>query len=316
MYVIKKKIIRFFFVCHVLVFNLWKKRDFAHDRKKLESHPSLLQYIAGSNTQNEAVVKIFYRDDNTDKEFESFCKNCCTVSDDTKFEFVSVPKDSKTFKKVSTLEVKKKPSMDDSDKKRLGLFIKENEDKIFASYSNVIGIGIGVNRFDNKPQDEPCIVLYCLDKNIIPFGEQPLPTSLKGLPCDIREDFVRFGKCPNECPALNRNFPEPGCNIIAQHGSTGSVGFLVEDQNSPTYCFLTASHVVIEDYQKFYRETFTFPLTKPTNSNCIVHRSCQETTSDVEVGEVTKYFFGNYQSEQGLDIALVEGKLVRTEGEV
>lgn len=307
-------VINLLFFCHLLVFNLLEKRHFVHDRKKFESHPSLLQYIAGNNTEDQPVVEIFYRDDNTDNEFESFCKNCCTVSDDTKFKFVPVSSTSKTFKKVSTLEVGKK--MDILFKKKLGQFIDENEDRIYASYSNVIGIGIGY--VDDEPQNEPCIVLYCLDKNIIPFGERPLPTDFKefddDMKCDIREDFVRFGKCPIRCPSANTSFPEPGCSIgIAKHDSTGSVGFLVEDKHSPKYCFLTASHVVVKDYQNYYRENIISPMTRPNNDGSIVHHG---RVSDVEVGEVTEYFFGNYKSREGVDIALVKGELVRTDGNV
>lgn len=72
----------------------------------------------------------------------------------------------------------------------------------------------------------PCIILYCLHKCLIPFGEKPLPESIAGWPCDIREDFVRFGQCPQNCTAQNQRLPDPGCSIGKKwDSSSGSAGF-------------------------------------------------------------------------------------------
>lgn len=132
--------------------------------------------------------------------------------------------------------------------------IQEQGDAIYSKYSNVVGIGISPERsVGDLIQNEPCIVLYCLDKNIIPFGETQLPESIAGWPCDIREDFVMFGTCPFPCPSSSQNVPEPGCRIgIPSVESAGSVGFLVESNyqvNTLGSGFLTASHVAIERFE-------------------------------------------------------------------
>lgn len=80
--------------------------------------------------------------------------------------------------------------------------------------------------------NELCIVLYCLDKNIILFGEKLLLELIVGWFCDIREDFVMFGKCLRLCLLFSLNFFEFGCSIgIFFVDFVGFVGFLVELKN-------------------------------------------------------------------------------------
>lgn len=109
--------------------------------------------------------------------------------------------------------------------------IQDHGKKIYALFSNVVGIQVGkARRVGNSIQEGPCIILYCLDKGLIPFGEKPLPESIAGWPCDIREDFVRFGRCFINCPAQNQSLPDPGCCIgIKGDEHSGSAGFLYYD---------------------------------------------------------------------------------------
>lgn len=80
--------------------------------------------------------------------------------------------------------------------------------------------------------NELCIVLYCLDKIIILFGEKLLLEMIVGWFCDIREDFVMFGKCLRLCLLFSWNFFEFGCSIgIFFVDFVGFVGFLVELKN-------------------------------------------------------------------------------------
>lgn len=44
-----------------------------------------------------------------------------------------------------------------------------------------------------------CIILYCLDKIIIFYGEYFLFEFFEELYCDIREDYIVFIKCCNNC---------------------------------------------------------------------------------------------------------------------
>lgn len=202
-----------------------------------------------------------------------------------------------------------------STKVSLKKTIQGHEDKIYARYSAVIGIGFSqVRSIAKTMQIEPCIVLYCLDKTLIPFGEKRLPENLDKWPCDIREDFLMFGHCPTACPASNVNLPEPGCSIgIAEVYSTGSVGFLVEYNNE---CgFLTASHVVVRNYETLYKADITFPYTPhQNNEDVIVHPSTEDCKEvNLKVGKVVQSFFGNYES-RALDLALVRCNSSRNEG--
>lgn len=67
-----------------------EKKEVLENEAKLESHPSFLQYIAGNDWLGMPIVKMFYRDDNTDDNFQSFCKSCCKKTLNTKFTFVPV----------------------------------------------------------------------------------------------------------------------------------------------------------------------------------------------------------------------------------
>lgn len=89
--------------------------------------------------------------------------------------------------------------------------IQKYKDEIYARYSADIGIGMSQVRFDEEILlIEPSIVLYCLDRKLIPFWEKPLPKKVKKWPCGTREDFVMFRHCPT---ASNGKLPKPGCSI-------------------------------------------------------------------------------------------------------
>uniref|UniRef100_K1QBK3 Uncharacterized protein n=1 Tax=Magallana gigas TaxID=29159 RepID=K1QBK3_MAGGI len=93
-------------------------------------------------------------------------------------------------------------------------------------------------------------------KSLIPFGEKRLPESIAGWPCDIRKDFVRFGRCPGNCPAQNRSLPDTGCSIgIKSDSSSGSAGFLYKSKE-PTNAlgdgFFTAAHVAVKAFEDLF----------------------------------------------------------------
>lgn len=298
-----------------------EKENFARHRSKLEKHQSFLQYIAGHNDEGQIVVKVFLRGkkpiENVNPDLEKFRKCFDTTKEfildlvyiDTKPEGIM-----QNVNEIRKLE-NNNSVFDPSTKTSLKKTIQGHEDKIYARYSAVIGIGFSQVRSVGKTmQIEPCIVLYCLDKTLIPFGEKQLPKNLEMWPCDIREDFVMFGHCPTACPASHGNLPEPGCSIgIAEVYSTGSVGFLVEFNNE---CgFLTASHVVVRNYETLYREEITFPNTQHQNNHdVIVHPSTEDCEGvNLDVGQVVQSFFGNYES-RALDLALVKCNSSRKEG--
>lgn len=296
-----------------------ERENIAKNKARLQEHKSFLQYIAGYNSVGNTVVKVFLRgkepmeEENPDIEK---IRKCLNISKDFILDLVytgTKPEDvMQNVNKIRDLERKK---FDNDIKANLKKIIQKYEDEIYARYSAVIGIGMSQVRFDEETLlIEPCIVLYCLDKKLIPFGEKPLPKKIEKWSCDIREDFVMFGHCPTACPASNGNLPEPGCSIgLAEVETTGSVGFLVEFNNE--FGFLTASHVVVRNFEYFYNEeiTFLYP-THQSNGDVIVHPSkedCQRV--NLEVGEVVQSFFGNYES-RALDLALVKCNSPRKEG--
>lgn len=210
-----------------------------------------------------------------------------------------------------------------SDKRKckdLKEFIQRNAKKIYAKYSNIVGMRIScVSRFGDTKTDSHGIILYCLDKSIIPFGENPLPEHLAGWPCSYREDFFMFGKCPEDCLSTNYKLPEPGCSIgIPLCACSGSVGFLYESINPNNEFgsgFLTASHVAIKDFKELYHDET--PLSnhfRRFTKYLIVHPTCQNDHYQV-VGEVVESFIGNFgTSGKSLDIAIVRSVVDRKEG--
>lgn len=288
----------------------------------MQKCPSIVKFIVGHKGDKKPVVKVFTRDD--DKTTKSLFISCCKVSKDTKFEFEKVQDTNKLYddnEQVTYVSDKRKS-------KDLKEFIQRNAKKIYAKYSNIVGMRIScVSRFGDTKTDSHGIILYCLDKSIIPFGENPLPEHLAGWPCSYREDFFMFGKCPEDCLSTNHKLPEPGCSIgIPLRACLGSVGFLYESINPNNEFgsgFLTASHVAIKDFKELYHdETPLSNHSLRTKKYLIVHPTCQNdqhvgnTNEQYQVvGEVVESFIGNFgTSGKSLDIAIVRSVVDRKEG--
>ncbi|XP_062580724.1 uncharacterized protein LOC134242636 [Saccostrea cucullata] len=168
---------------------------------------------------------------------------------------------------------------------------------------------------DGRVHRKPCIAFYCLDADLVPFGEKPLPSVLSDssgdIPCDVREDYIQLGYCRN-CRGLQN-----GCSV-GQYGVqlSGSIGFFVRRKYSshtpqlPYDGFLTAAHVALEDdiLKKMKGTKF---------KNCyhglhlIVHPSLEDSGTNNVIGEVEDSFFGNHE-EVGIDAAFV--KTYKNEG--
>lgn len=290
----------------------WLKREVVRDKSVLQNHQTILKYITGyrDSVDKKQVVKVFLNCE--DKESEIFFKSCCDFSKDIQFEFVNVEKSKDRNKEVEQLRIleRKAPAADTSTRKQLKQIIQDHGKKIYALHSNVVGIQIGkARRVGNSIQKGPCIILYCLDTCLIPFGEKPLPESIAGWPCDIREDFVRFGRCPKNCPAQNPSFPDPGCSIgMKSDSSSGSAGFLYESRepnNELGDGFFTAAHVAVKDLGKLYPDkSFTMAHLCP-DVNIIEHRSDKKFGNKYyRVGTVVEAFFGKRKNID-LDFAVV-----------
>lgn len=307
------------------MFNDWCKRDIIPKISLLQKHPSVIQYIIGHRGDGKPVLKVYLC--NNDAEAKMFFEKSC--SKDTKIEYVFVENNRKILKEIESIKFyeKKAPAIDTPTMNHLKNIILEYGEQVFARYSNVVGLQISNVRCMGKiPKEEPCIVLYCLDKTIIPFGENLLPESLRGWPCDIREDIFMLGSraysCPTNC--LSPNQPGLGCSIGKPFVmDSGSVGFFYKSTN-PTNgygCgFLTASHVAVNGFEELHLNNSLLSMNHllSLRNHIVVHPShedCGSVNRDNTVGKVVESFCGNYELNQfGMDFAVVKCDNWRIEG--
>lgn len=294
----------------------WLKREVIECKASLHKYPSINTCIAGQR-DDKNVVKVYLSGDTKEETKEAFKQEC--KLENTDFEFVNIEGKKempKEIEKIKALE-REAPEVDKSTIKELKRIIQENTDKLYARYSNIIGIRIG-RRVHGDKLEEPCIILYCLDKTLIPFGEKKLPETLAGWPCDLREDFFMLGTCTPNCRTTTADHPELGCSIgIPADMGSGTAGFMYESMNSDKYRsgFLTASHVAIEECHRLHLgDTFLSNHPLGQNRHIIVHPSRADNAGvDHPVGEVVESFFGNYAFEC-LDFAAVRTMARRERG--
>lgn len=281
----------------------WEKRQVIADRKMfMDSFPSVLTYIAGR--ENDAyVVKVFLKEEDTDAE-KTFRKSCLLPDKECTFQFINVA----AKKKEILTNLQKRPVKEYlpyEEERRLKGVLKDHRKRLMANYSNIVGISPGIMSKTTR-SGEPCIVLRCLAKNLVPFGEQKLPDTLEGYPVDIREDFVMFGHCTGEHSLRS------GCSIgIPLVDRAGSVGFFVKLKNPSSLSsktgFLTAAHVALERFTELC-DTNTFLSRHPLRRyiHKIVHPSKKDSNTTKTIGEVCEAFCGNCETTDiGIDAAYV-----------
>lgn len=160
---------------------------------------------------------------------------------------------------------------------------------------------------DYNGQIKPCIIIYCLDKDLVPFGEKPLPKTLEGFYCDIRKDFIMFGVC-FDCHEITH--PNPGCCIGLPSNGIGSAGFLVKGNNSglETSGFRTAAHVAAENWAElYYKNSFLSKLKFGQHNYEIVYPLLPNDVSGQIIGKVRESYCGNWGPEDiGIDAAFVQ----------
>ena len=279
----------------------WKMRKAITD-----ALPSNLTFVAGRKN-DVSVVKVFLKDDNINVKADIEKRaNAIGIQP----EFVNVTKRmDKSERLKNTTKAKKVPlSMDKNTRKHLGNIINNTGDKLMALYSNITWISIG-NMPKGQHFGEPCIVLYCLDKMLVPFGEKQLPVSWEGYPVDIQESFVMLA-CSDGCRSL-----ENGCSIGIPSGNvTGSVGIFVKMRRRfselHVHGFLTAAHVALEKHREL-NEQNSFFSAHALNSKIheITHPSMIDGKTVTRIGSVKEAFFGQFTSKSnkiGIDAAFVE----------
>lgn len=202
------------------------------------------------------------------------------------------------------------PPVSESERNRLSNIIYSHAERLYANHSTIVGIGISnVRSIDGIIIAMPCIVIYCSDRSVKPFGEKSLPTSIGGCICDIRENIILFGTC-TDCGEENAN---PGCSVGMTFSSVhGSAGFLAKSNSTrkDETGFITAAHVAIRKLEKLYlAKTFFSTCNKGDESIVIVHPSLHHanlhSTQTTLVGEVIESYCGNYLNA-GMDAAFVQ----------
>ena len=267
----------------------------------MKKYPSVVAFTAGKKN-GESVVKVILREDDPEAK-ESFRKGC-VISPKPLFQFVC-------FEKGMNLKDRKSESIitkiDPEKRNEIDTIITKEGRKIFAKHSHIVGIGIG--QIDTKP----CIVLYCLDKTLVPFGEEKLPQVIGDeyqYPVDVREDMVAFGHCTN-CNSVNN-----GCSISRSSvDQTGSVGFLARSRKSslaPEEGFLTAAHVALDCLPEVYAGNSHHDI----NECEIVHPSYKDNKNrNTIIGRVSEAFCGNFGPDRvGIDAAFVKVDEINLEG--
>lgn len=171
------------FLFLISVVEIWKKRKIIKN-KQLAKHPSILNYIAGTKYERP-FVKVFMRQ--KDLDGEQFIRQHSTLSVDTYYDFVNVSAKSTNRKEMEKMKDNKKeaPVLPDDIRNIMNKIINSQAEKIYANHTTVSGLGVSnVKHEEDNFIEGPCIVVYCLDKDLIPYGKTLLPTSVKGCPCD------------------------------------------------------------------------------------------------------------------------------------
>lgn len=298
----------------------WLKREVIEDQASFQEYPAIIKCIAGQR-DDKNVVKVYLSCDTTEETKEAFKQKC--KLENTDFEFVNFEGTNDLPEEINQIKPldRNDPDIDRQIVIELKKDIREHTSKLYARYSNLIGIQIG-KRVHCETQWQLCIIFYCLDKTLIPFGEKKLPDTFAGYPCFFREDFIMLGNCTEICKSADR--PELGCSIgIPSNKWSGSVGFLYKSRNSSGFGsgFLTASHVAIESCHELYSEDKLHELTNHSLGEIkhfIVHPSWKD-SGDVNniVGQVMQAYYGNNplsEELEGLDFAVVKTNHCREEG--
>lgn len=192
--------------------------DIFKDERVLEHHESISSYIYGTK-EGTQVFKVYlkYNDEKAKREIKEH------ISEGIHPEFIVYTEKFEEIKNnlAPTINMENSsPAVDVEERNRLAKIINEHADNVYKNHSEVNGLRISnVRCVDGRFIQEPCIVIYCLDKLFVPSGESKLPEILGGYPCDIRENIIEFGAL------LGSSIGIPFSQV------RGSVGFLVKSNN-------------------------------------------------------------------------------------
>ncbi|KAL3887725.1 hypothetical protein ACJMK2_000118, partial [Sinanodonta woodiana] len=174
--------------------------------------------------------------------------------------------------------------------------------------------------------EEPCIILYCRVKSIIPFGEMPFPKRLKvngevSIAVDVREGYFSFNADPRNNDQENifhherQEIMEPlrtGCSVgPAGRPLSGTMGPIVKI-NSDIIGFLTCAHAVYCESELIdltQSEPIVLDIVQPPDNDSSAshykysHRLCGRVLHAMCRGD----FSPSAAEKFGIDAAVIEG---------
>lgn len=127
--------------------------------------------------------------------------------------------------------------------------IQCNGDRLFQNHSNLNIISVSAAKLNEKGEKkkEPCIVLYCTTKDVIPINEEPFPHFLywnrKRFVTDIREGY--FSLCPGGVTPRDWNNPlrsGASIGIKGDYSQEATMGPFVQLRDG-TLGFVTCAHL-------------------------------------------------------------------------
>ena len=143
--------------------------------EKSQIPSSIVTYVSGRK-YGVPIVKVFLSHEDT--KAKEFVNKMWGVS--IRPEFVML---SRKFTDNSKSPVKKMEQTASSmHVENMYRIIDRQSEKLMAYHSTIVAIGV-----DRNQSGFPCIVLYCLDKMLIPFGEKKIPEFLENERVEIRE---------------------------------------------------------------------------------------------------------------------------------
>ena len=92
---------------------------------------------------------------------------------------------------------------------------------------------------------EPCVVIHCLVKGLVPFDEDPFPRSISGFPTDVREGYMMMGMNPdmNGVPSITGGSRSDTRNPLLKETQTDTLCKLVSCPAIYSYCRKLAVYI-------------------------------------------------------------------------
>ena len=124
--------------------------------------------------------------------------------------------------------------------------------RVFDEHRNITSVQPSFKITESKQTEKPCIAIYVLGKGYVPIGETEFPRTVGPYVVDVVDGFWYTTRDPWE-PNKAQKQSEVLClgASIGVNGeeASGTLGSIVEDENSGTFYVLSCDHV-IADKQK------------------------------------------------------------------